>query len=36
MERSTRQVHAIMNNNYADYSVRNARMLDELLARWHD
>ncbi|HLQ61216.1 MAG TPA: DUF72 domain-containing protein [Candidatus Acidoferrales bacterium] len=34
MERSARQVHAIMNNNYADYSVRNAKMLEELLARW--
>src|SRR5205085_393151 len=25
------EVHAVMNNNYSDYSVRNARRLAELL-----
>ncbi|HLZ95456.1 MAG TPA: DUF72 domain-containing protein [Candidatus Dormibacteraeota bacterium] len=36
MEKSARQVHAIMNNNYSNYSVKNAKRLEELLAAWHD
>lgn len=36
MERSARNVHAIMNNNYSNYSVKNAQKLEELLAAWHD
>jgi uncharacterized protein YecE (DUF72 family) len=31
MERSAKQVHAIMNNNYSNYSVKNARQLERLL-----
>jgi len=31
MERSAGRVHALMNNNCSDYSVRNARRLTELL-----
>ena len=31
MERSAKNVHAIMNNNYSDYSVRAARRLTALL-----
>ena len=27
-----REVHAVMNNNYSNYSVENARRLEELLA----
>ena len=34
MERSAEQVHAIMNNNYSNYSVKNAQRLEELLAAW--
>ena len=34
MERSAKQVHAIMNNNYSNYSVKNAQRLEELLAAW--
>ncbi len=34
MERSAKEVHAIMNNNYSNYSVKNAKRLDELLAAW--
>ena len=33
MEQGAREVHAIMNNNFSDYSVRNARQLEQLLAR---
>jgi uncharacterized protein YecE (DUF72 family) len=36
MERSAKQVHAIMNNNYSTYSVKNAQRLEQLLAAWHD
>jgi uncharacterized protein YecE (DUF72 family) len=36
MERSAKQVHAIMNNNYSNYSVKNAQRLEQLLAAWHD
>ncbi|MEA2644084.1 MAG: hypothetical protein QOG08_1110, partial [Chloroflexota bacterium] len=28
------EVHAIMNNNYSNYSVKNAHRLEELLAAW--
>jgi uncharacterized protein YecE (DUF72 family) len=31
LEEGAREVHAIMNNNYSNYSVRNARELAELL-----
>ncbi len=34
MERSAKEVHAIMNNNYSNYSVKNARRLEELLEAW--
>jgi len=34
MERSAKQVHAIMNNNYSNYSVKNAQRLEDLLAAW--
>jgi uncharacterized protein YecE (DUF72 family) len=34
MERSAKNVHAIMNNNYSNYSVKNAQRLEELLAAW--
>jgi len=34
MERSAKQVHAIMNNNYSNYSVKNAQQLEKLLAAW--
>jgi uncharacterized protein YecE (DUF72 family) len=33
MERSALQVHALMNNNYSNYSVKNAQALDRLLNR---
>ena len=36
MERSAKEVHAIMNNNYSNYSVKNAQKLEELLAAWQD
>jgi uncharacterized protein YecE (DUF72 family) len=36
MEKSAKQVHAIMNNNYSNYSVKNAKRLEELLAAWQD
>jgi len=25
-----------MNNNYSNYSVKNAQRLEQLLAAWHD
>jgi uncharacterized protein YecE (DUF72 family) len=31
LEAAAKEVHAVMNNNYSDYSVRNARELTELL-----
>jgi uncharacterized protein YecE (DUF72 family) len=31
MERSAKEVHAIMNNNYSNYSVKNAQRLKEIL-----
>jgi uncharacterized protein YecE (DUF72 family) len=34
MERSAKQVHAVMNNNYSNYSVKNAQQLERLLAAW--
>ena len=34
MERSAGRVHALMNNNYSNYSVKNAQKLEELLAAW--
>jgi len=34
MERSAKEVHAIMNNNYSNYSVKNAQKLEELLVAW--
>jgi hypothetical protein len=27
-------VHAIMNNNYSNYSVKNAKQLEKLLEAW--
>jgi hypothetical protein len=35
MERSAKQVHALINNNYSNYSVKNAKQLERLLAAWH-
>jgi uncharacterized protein YecE (DUF72 family) len=32
MERSAGRVHALMNNNYSNYSVKNAQQLERLLA----
>src|SRR3977135_1199437 len=34
MERSAKQVHALMNNNYSNYSVKNAQQLQKLLEAW--
>lgn len=34
MERSARRVHALMNNNYSNYSVKNAQQLERLLEAW--
>jgi uncharacterized protein YecE (DUF72 family) len=34
MERSAKEVHALMNNNYSNYSVKNAHRLEELLEAW--
>ena len=34
MEEHVEEVHAIMNNNYLNYSVKNAQKLEELLAAW--
>jgi uncharacterized protein YecE (DUF72 family) len=34
MERSAKEVHAIMNNNYSNYSVKNAKQLEKLLEAW--
>ena len=34
MERSAKQVHALMNNNYSNYSVKNAQQLEKLLEAW--
>ena len=34
MEKSAKEVHALMNNNYSNYSVKNARRLEELLEAW--
>jgi len=27
-------VHALMNNNYSNYSVKNAKQLEKLLEAW--
>ena len=35
MERSAGRVHALMNNNYSNYSVKNAQQLERLLQAWH-
>jgi uncharacterized protein YecE (DUF72 family) len=35
MERSAGRVHALMNNNYSNYSVKNAKQLEKLLEAWH-
>lgn len=35
MERSAKQVHALMNNNYSNYSVKNARQLERLIEAWN-
>jgi uncharacterized protein YecE (DUF72 family) len=35
MERSAGRVHALMNNNYSNYSVKNAQQLEKLLEAWH-
>ena len=35
MERSAGRVHALMNNNYSNYSVQNAQQLQKLLEAWH-
>jgi uncharacterized protein YecE (DUF72 family) len=34
MERSAMEVHALMNNNYSNYSVKNAQQLQKLLDAW--
>jgi uncharacterized protein YecE (DUF72 family) len=34
MERSATHVHALMNNNYSNYSVKNAQQLERLLEAW--
>ena len=34
MERSAGRVHALMNNNYSNYSVKNAQQLEKLLQAW--
>ncbi len=34
MERSAGRVHALMNNNYSNYSVKNAQQLERLLEAW--
>jgi len=34
MERSASRVHALMNNNYSNYSVKNAQQLEKLLEAW--
>jgi uncharacterized protein YecE (DUF72 family) len=34
MERSAGRVHALMNNNYSNYSVKNAHQLEKLLEAW--
>jgi uncharacterized protein YecE (DUF72 family) len=34
MEKSAKDVHALMNNNYSNYSVKNARQLEKLLEAW--
>ncbi len=34
MEKSAKEVHALMNNNYSNYSVKNAKQLEKLLAAW--
>ena len=34
MERSASRVHALMNNNYSNYSVKNAQQLERLLGAW--
>lgn len=34
MQRSAQQVHALMNNNYSNYSVKNAKQLERLLEAW--
>ncbi|TMD37082.1 MAG: DUF72 domain-containing protein [Chloroflexi bacterium] len=34
MEKSAKEVHAVMNNNYSNYSVKNAMQLEKLLAAW--
>ena len=36
MERSAQRVHALMNNNYSNYSVKNAQQLQKLLEAWHN
>lgn len=35
MERSAQQVHALMNNNYSNYSVKNAQQLERLIEAWN-
>jgi uncharacterized protein YecE (DUF72 family) len=34
MQRSAGRVHALMNNNYSNYSVKNAQQLEKLLEAW--
>jgi uncharacterized protein YecE (DUF72 family) len=34
MEKSAKEVHALMNNNYSNYSVKNAKQLEKLLEAW--
>jgi hypothetical protein len=34
MEKSAKEVHALMNNNYSNYSVKNAKLLEKLLEAW--
>src|SRR5438067_7940034 len=34
MEKSAGRVHALMNNNYSNYSVKNAQQLEKMLEAW--
>jgi len=34
MEKSASHVHALMNNNYSNYSVKNAQQLERMLEAW--
>src|SRR5260370_39947051 len=34
MEKSAKEVHALMNNTYSNYPVKNTKQLEKLLAAW--